>query len=40
MTAERNHTIAIATLTDWLKNLAPVFRPTRSKSKTNGTLYD
>ena len=26
--------IAIATLSDWLKRVAPVFQPMRSKSKT------
>ena len=26
-------------LSDWLKNLAPVFQPVKSKTKTNGTLY-
>ena len=36
-TAESNDTIAIATLGDWLKDLAPVLQPTRSK--TNRTLY-
>ena len=35
---QSNYTIAIATLSDWLKNLAPVFQPT-SKTKTNHTLY-
>ena len=35
MTAESNYTIAIATLSDWLKNLALDFQPTRSKNKTN-----
>ena len=31
--------IAIATLSDWLKRLAPVFQPMRSKTKTNRTTY-
>ena len=32
-------TIAIAAPSDWLKNLAPVFQPTRSNTKSNRTLY-
>ena len=28
-----NYVIAIATLSDWLKRLAPVFQPMRSKTK-------
>ena len=41
MTVKSNYVIAIATLCDWLKNLAPVFQPMRSKtkSKTNCTFY-
>ena len=35
MTVESNYLIAIATLSDWLKRLAPVFQPMRSKTKTN-----
>jgi len=37
---ESNYAIAIsiATLSDWLKNLAPVFQRMRSKSKTNRPL--
>ena len=38
MTVESNDEIAIATLSDWLKRLAPVFQPMRSKTKTNRTL--
>ena len=34
MTVESNYAIAIATLSDWLKRLAPVFQPMRSKTKT------
>jgi len=34
MTVESNYVIAIATLSDWLKRLAPVFQPMRSKTKT------
>ena len=39
MTVERNNVIAIATLSDWLKRLAPVFQPMRSKTKINRTMY-
>ena len=39
MTVENNYAIAIATLSDWLKSLAPVFQSMRSKTKTNRTLY-
>ena len=34
MTFESNYVIAIATLSDWLKRLAPVFQSMRSKTKT------
>ena len=34
MTVESNYVIGIATLNDWLKRLAPVFQPMRSKTKT------
>ena len=37
MTVDSNHVIAIATLSDWPKNLAPVFQ--RMTSKTNRTSY-
>ena len=37
ITLESNYAIAIATLGDWFKNLAPVFQPMRSK--TNRTLH-
>ena len=33
MTVESNSVIAIATLSDWLKRLAPVFQPMRIKPK-------
>ena len=33
MTVESNYVIAIATLSDWLKRLAPIFQPMRSKTK-------
>ena len=39
MTVESTYAIAIATLSDWLKRLAPVFQPMRSKTKTNRTTY-
>ena len=39
MTVESNYVTAIATLSDWLKRLAPVFQPMRSKTKTNRTMY-
>ena len=39
MTVESSNAIAIATLSDWLKDLAPEFQPMRSKTKTNRTLY-
>ena len=39
MAIESNYAIAIATRSDWLKRLAPVFQPTRSKTKTNRTTY-
>ena len=39
MTVESNYMIAIATLSDWLKRLAPVFQPMRRKPKTNRTMY-
>ena len=40
MTVESNYVIAIATLSDWHKRVAPVFQPMRSKIKTNRTMYD
>ena len=39
MTVESNYVIAIATFSDWLKRLAPVFQPMISKTKTNRTMY-
>ena len=35
MTAESNYVIAIATLSDWLKRLAPVFQSLNEKQKQN-----
>ena len=40
MTVESKYAIAIAVLSDWLKNLAPVFQLMRNKTKTNRTLYE
>ena len=43
MTVERNYAIvnaiAHAMLSDWLKNIASVFQPMRSKTKINRPLY-
>ena len=39
LTVESNYVIAIATLSDWVKRLASVFQPMRSKTKTNRTMY-
>ena len=39
MTVESNYVTAIATLSDWLKRLAPVFQPMRIKTETNRTTY-
>ena len=40
MTVHSNYAIAIASLSDWLKNLAPVFQLMRSKTKTNRITRD
>ena len=34
MTVESNYAIAIATLRDWFKNLAPVYQPMKKKTET------
>ena len=39
MTAQSNYVIAIATFSDWLKGVAPVFQPMRSKTETSPTMY-
>ena len=39
MTVESNYVISIATLSDWLKRLVPVFQSMRSKTKTNRAMY-
>jgi len=39
MAVETDFAIAIATLSDWLKNSEPVFQPMRNKTKTNRTFY-
>ena len=39
MNAESNYAIAIAALSDWFKNLAPVYQPMKkNKNKTNSDL--
>ena len=38
MTVGSNNVIAIATLIDWLKRVAPVFQPMRRKTKPNRTM--
>ena len=38
MTVESNYVIAIATLSDWGKRLAPVFLPMAIKTKTNRAM--
>ena len=39
MTVESNYVIAIASLSDWVKRLALVFQPMRSKTKTIRIMY-
>ena len=39
MSIESNNVIAIASLSDWPKNIAPVFQTMKSKTKTNRTMY-
>ena len=39
MTVESNYEIVIATLSDWLKNLAPVCQPMERKTTTNRGLH-
>mgnify|MGYP006973392626 CR=1 FL=1 len=39
MSVESYYVIAIATLSDWLKRLALVFQPMRSKTKTIRAMY-
>ena len=39
MTIESNYAITALSECDWLKNLAPLFQPMESKTKTNRTLY-
>ena len=38
MTVESSYAIAIAALSDWLKNLAHLFQPIGSETKTNRAL--
>ena len=39
MTVESNYATLIEALTDYLKNLAPVFQPMTNKTKSNSTFY-
>ena len=39
MTFESNYALTIATLSDWCKNLAPVYQSMRRKTKTNRDLH-
>ena len=39
MTVESNYVIAIATLSDWLKRLAPLFQSMRIKTKPNRAMH-
>ena len=39
MTVESNYAITIATLSDWLTSLAPVYQPMRGETKTNRDLH-
>ena len=39
MTVESNFAIAIVMLIDWFKNLALVYQPKRTKTKTNRDLH-
>ena len=38
MTVESNYAIKIATLSDWFKNLAPVYQPMRKKIQNQSRL--
>ena len=38
MTVESNYAVVIATLSDWFKNLVPVFQPMRSKTNSSRAL--
>ena len=38
MTGESNYAVVIATLSDWFKNLVPVFQPMRSKTNSSPAL--
>ena len=38
MTVESNYAIAITKLSDWFKNLAPVYQPVRRKKKNQSRL--
>ena len=39
MTVESNYAITIATVSDWLTSLAPVYQPMRGETKTNRDLH-
>ena len=39
MTVESNYAITISAITDYLKNLAPIFQPMTNKTKSNSTFY-
>ena len=39
MTVESNNVAAIAMPNDWVKRLAPVLQPMRSKTKFNRAMY-
>ena len=39
MAVKSHYAVAIATLSDWLKNLAPSFQPMRSRSKTKSSPH-
>ena len=40
MTVDRNFVIAIGTLSDWLKRLAPVFQSIRNKKQNQASLSE
>ena len=40
MTVENNYAIAISTLSDWLKNFAPVYQQMKRKTKTTFCTRD
>ena len=38
MTVESNYAIAISSLSDWFRNLAPVYQPMKRKTKDQSQL--